>query len=93
MGAIKYASVISLMLLFMNVLNSLCEKSKLNIDISSPELLDSGETSTNDLFGASIALSQDDVFIGAPNHSYSGGVFHCKNARCEKIEGFQDHGL
>ena len=98
MGVTKYLVLISLTLLLMNVLNSLCERSKLNIDINNPVLLDSVETHEtvkNDMFGASIALSKNDVFIGAPKHAYGGGVFRCSaiDRQCSQIKGFENHGL
>ena len=79
----------------MNVLNILCERSKLNIDINNPVLLDSVETVKNDMFGASIALSKDDLFIGEPKHAYGGGVFRCSaiDRQCSQIKGFENHGL
>ena len=94
MGATKYFVLISLTLLFMNVLNILCERSKLNIDINNPVLLDSVETVKNDMFGASIALSKNDVFIGAPKHAYGGGVFRCSaiDQQCSQIKGFENQG-
>ena len=94
MGVTKYLVLISLTLLFMNVLNSLCERSTLNIDINNPVLLDSVKTVKKDMFGASIALSKNDVFIGAPKHAYGGGVFHCSaiDRQCSQIKGFENHG-
>ena len=94
MGVTKYLVLISLTLLFMNVLNSFCERSKLNIDINNPVLLDSLKTVENDMFGASIALSKNDVFIGAPKHAYGGGVFRCSaiDRQCSQIKGFENHG-
>ena len=81
----------------MNVLSSLSERSKLNIDINNPVILDSVkavETLRNDMFGASIALSKNDVFIGAPKHAYGGGVFRCSaiDRQCSQIKGFEHHG-
>ena len=78
----------------MNVINSLCKRSKLNIDINNPVLLDSVKTVKHDMFGASIALSKNDVFIGAPKHAFGGGVFRCSaiDRQCSQIKGFENHG-
>ena len=87
----------SLMIL-MVVFGGSCTENKLNIQIDKPIHLqfdDRVTGNTNNLFGTSIALSGQTVFVGAPKYSYGGGVFRCDVSRrqCNSIEGFPGHGM
>jgi hypothetical protein len=87
-----------LVIILMVVFGELCTGNKLNIQIDAPVHLkfdDRSTGKTNNLFGTSIALSGQAVFIGAPKYSYGGGVFRCDVAgrQCNIIEGFPGHGM
>ena len=91
---LKEGSVIFLMLVF----GGLCTGNKLNVQIDKPIHLkfdDRVTRNTNNLFGTSIALTGQTVFIGAPKYSYGGGVFRCDalGRSCTSIDGFPGHGM
>ena len=91
---LKEGSIIFLMVVFGGV----CTEKKLNVQIDKPVHLkfnDRVTRNTNNLFGTSIALSGQTVFIGAPKYSYGGGVFRCdvSGSSCNSIEGFPGHGM
>ena len=78
-----------------NVLGSLCTADTINIHLSKPVLLEAENGGVgNTLFGMSMALTGDVIFIGAPKYSYSGGIFLCdaKNGRCSNINGISNQG-
>ena len=58
-----------------------------NIDTTSPVELTSP---TNDgFFGVSVALSKDNVYVGAPHDDVHGNVYKCPNSGspCSKVPG------
>ena len=87
-----------LVIILMLAYGGLCSKTKLNIQINKPVHLKFDDRVTgniNNLFGSSIALSGQTLFIGAPKYSYGGGVFRCDVSRrqCNSIDGFPGHGM
>ena len=57
-----------------------------NIDTTSPVRL----TSSNDgFFGVSVALSKDNVYVGAPNDDAHGNVYECEcdSGSCSVVNG------
>ena len=56
-----------------------------NIDTTSPVKY---KRTNNGFFGVSVALSKDDVYVGAPHSESHGNVYECsKSGSCSVVEG------
>ena len=84
-------------ILLANVPGSISQENSLNIQVNRPVLLepDGGVTrNKNSFFGSSIAISKNNIFVGAPKYSFGGGIFRCNAAtqKCSYVQGFPNHG-
>ena len=78
-------SISSVILLFMYVTECNAE---LNIHME-PKVFKLDETN-GDFFGASLALNDEAVYVGAPKYQKHGGIFRCDldETRCKALNGF-----
>ena len=61
---------------------------QLNIDMN-PEVFRSDDDGT--LFGTSISLNDDGIYVGAPNYDERGGIFRCEigQTSCDNVDEFR----
>ena len=83
------------LLIFLLLFGKNCAYNAKNVDLKSViHVKNSGEN--NNLFGHSVALAKNYVYVGAPDDSKHGNVFKCRfnandpnqqNPTCSKVDG------
>ena len=83
----------------------LCCGTTMKILTNHPKIFKNPDTShnKNNLFGASIGLSDHSnfIYVGAPKYSYGGGIYRCKiphdldnkDTNCAIVNGFKKYGM